>query len=855
MANLLIWVFLWYIKISSLPKLYYRLSKRTGVTVQKCRALEDAGKKLVKRSLDVKYWERCIDLELCPNFLKFKPPRLKQYKNVKQMYQNVVKESLHMAKDDLLHAEQQFQRRKVELTYQLSYLEKAALLSLLSKQFRITGKDVMKTHNDKLTRLWKTQRAKCPNCVVNLSDKQLSLEEENVLYRGLNRNVMLKNVPTDEIKNAIEDCINTAVFHEARNELADMPTPTSKREERQQKTALFDNVGNIAKRKCDAIFRDQLKVAYNKFISSAKCICSTRVSRAFHATINRLTKDDSIRVCKYDKGVGLVVLNADDYYTKLDSIVNDLTKFKKVDIVANDKHPLIKKEDSIKDYVYRYFKDHVDHKTYTTLHPSGSGPGKLYGLCKVHKDGYPMRPVVSMIGTAEYQLAKYLDEWIKPHIPSTYMLNSTQHFLTKINEVPVEEGDYCISFDVKSLFTNIPLEETIKIVAGYIFADKKRVLVPMTKLIFTRLLRLATQGMFLYRDTLYQQVDGVSMGSCLAPTLANFFLAHLESKILFKKIEKFHPKFYARYVDDIYCVFQSHVDYRKFMSVLNSLHPNITFTVEVGSNKLPFLDVEVELLNGKINTWVYRKDTNTNVIMNYHDVTPKSWKAGLLFCFLNRAFNICSSTYFFQNEVKILKAIFLQNSYTEMFFSQVFEKFMANKEKILTEEDEEAEKKKLVIKLPFFGRCSTIFGKNFRTLVENTFDMRVDVAFTSLKLQSFFRLKSRTPFAFLSNVVYKYECVSNPDLFYIGQTSRHLMERAKEHLSFSDKNSAVGAHISTCPMCKSAQLSVSNFRILKKCRTKFEAKIFEALLIQKLHPSLNTQVSNDNTGFLLKVFR
>ena len=140
-----------------------------------------------------------------------------------------------------------------------------------------------------------------------------------MLYRGLNRNVMLKNVPTDEIKNAIEDCINTAVFHEARNELADMPTPTSKREERQQKTALFDNVGNIAKRKCDAIFRDQLKVAYNKFISSAKCICITRVSRAFHAPINRLTKYDSFRVCKYDKGVGLVVLNADDYYTKLDS--------------------------------------------------------------------------------------------------------------------------------------------------------------------------------------------------------------------------------------------------------------------------------------------------------------------------------------------------------------------------------------------------------------------------------------------------------------------------------------------------------------------------------------------------------
>ena len=40
--------------------------------------------------------------------------------------------------------------------------------------------------------------------------------------------------------------------------------------------------------------------------------------------------------------------------------------------------------------------------------------GKLYGLCKVHKMGFPFRPVVSMIGTAEYTLAKYLDRIIIP---------------------------------------------------------------------------------------------------------------------------------------------------------------------------------------------------------------------------------------------------------------------------------------------------------------------------------------------------------------------------------------------------------------------------------------------------------
>ena len=215
------------------------------------------------------------------------------------------------------------------------------------------------------------------------------------------------------------------------------------------------------------------------------------------------------------------------------------------------------------------------------------------------------------------------------------------------------------------------------------------------------------------------------------------------------------------------------------------------------------------------------------------------------------------------NEVKKLRSIFLRNAYTSSFFDNVYKKFMMKKEEsnTVTEEDQDTEKDqdeevgiKLIIKLPYFGKCSTVFAQTISSLIKDTFDMKVDAVYSSLKLQSMFQLKSPTPFEFSSNVVYKFECVSNHSLFYVGQTARHLVERAKEHLSFSDKESAVGEHIKSCDMCKSAQLSVQNFQILKKCRNKFSTKIFEALFIQKLHPTLNTQVSNDY-GFLLKIFK
>ena len=83
----------------------------------------------------------------------------------------------------------------------------------------------------------------------------------------------------------------------------------------------------------------------------------------------------------------------------------------------------------------------------------GSVPGKLYGMAKVHKDGCPLRPVNSMIGTAEYQLAKWLDQIIKPYLPDQFCVNSTKGFIDKIRNFLLKSNSIFVSFDVVSLFT------------------------------------------------------------------------------------------------------------------------------------------------------------------------------------------------------------------------------------------------------------------------------------------------------------------------------------------------------------------------------------------------------------------
>ena len=92
------------------------------------------------------------------------------------------------------------------------------------------------------------------------------------------------------------------------------------------------------------------------------------------------------------------------------------SKFQEILIDENKSHPSISNEETIKRYLYNHVKKSVDESIYNRITPSGSQPDKLYGLCKVHKSGHPMRPVISMVGSAAYQLAKYIDTFIKPNI-------------------------------------------------------------------------------------------------------------------------------------------------------------------------------------------------------------------------------------------------------------------------------------------------------------------------------------------------------------------------------------------------------------------------------------------------------
>ena len=81
----------------------------------------------------------------------------------------------------------------------------------------------------------------------------------------------------------------------------------------------------------------------------------------------------------------------------------------------------------------------------------------------------PLCPIVSNIGTASYHLAKYLAKVLSPLSKSEYRVNSTTDFLKSIRNLKIPNKHRVISFDVKALFTNVPLDYTINLILRRIY--------------------------------------------------------------------------------------------------------------------------------------------------------------------------------------------------------------------------------------------------------------------------------------------------------------------------------------------------------------------------------------------------
>ena len=375
-----------------------------------------------------------------------------------------------------------------------------------------------------------------------------------------------------------------------------------------------------------------------------------------------------------------------------------------------------------------------------------------------------------------------------------------------------------------------------------IFAKSK-----ITKTVFKNLLKTCSQSIFIFNGEVYQQIDGLSMGSPLAPLLANWFVSNLETDLLQKQDE---PIMYCRYVDDIFSIFSNDKQANEFKQRLNNVHKDLIFTMETStSNQLPFLDIKIGIKENRFTTSIYTKPSNTNVVLNFDSCTPQSWKKNLIKYLFIRNERLVSKE-FQRNELIKIKELLSKNGYPIKFIENEIEKLQ--KSEVNSEEQLNTQNIQYLT-IPYIKKISDKFSKNMR----KTFDqigIKIQVAFSTTKVGNYFSLKDNISKYFSSCLVYKFSCPGDLDTQYIGETERQLFVRIKEHTT--PTNSTVFAHIENCIFCQNCDKIFNCFEVIKFCKKRSNLLAVEAIMIKKFKPKLNCQLGPDKgSRVTLNVFK
>jgi hypothetical protein len=145
--------------------------------------------------------------------------------------------------------------------------------------------------------------------------------------------------------------------------------------------------------------------------------------------------------------------------------------------------------------------------------------------------GNPIRPVVNNINAPNYKLAKFLTKNLKAYIqlPYQYNVKNSTNLAHYLEQLKIHEKHKLITFDIKDLYVNIPIDETISITQTLLLIQNNKTSTQqMIKLTET----ILQQNYFIFADNIYQPEKGISMGSPLSSDIAEIFLQHLEQTYL-----------------------------------------------------------------------------------------------------------------------------------------------------------------------------------------------------------------------------------------------------------------------------------------------------------------------------------
>uniref|UniRef100_A0A5S6QBT5 Reverse transcriptase domain-containing protein n=1 Tax=Trichuris muris TaxID=70415 RepID=A0A5S6QBT5_TRIMR len=275
-----------------------------------------------------------------------------------------------------------------------------------------------------------------------------------------------------------------------------------------------------------------IKGAINNTLSSHRRKVTPNMTGLERRTLSELRRNDNIIITKSDKGNVVVLMDRSTYDQKISTLLsNNIYKpirFDPTDTIRRTLSTLLNNfAMETGDSELCNIRQHI-YYTNNTKCP------ELYGLPKIHKEGAPLRPVVSSINSVTSKLCSYLNTILRPLTGnrSSFVKNS-KDFCNDIRQVSVATTDIMVSYDVKDLFTSIPMKHTLSVLEGLLVADAT--LTKRTRLNPFHITKLVSFCMregnyFRCQERFFSKTNGAPMGSPLSPILAEIFMEHFEKK-------------------------------------------------------------------------------------------------------------------------------------------------------------------------------------------------------------------------------------------------------------------------------------------------------------------------------------
>ncbi|XP_041471892.1 uncharacterized protein LOC121421288 [Lytechinus variegatus] len=335
--------------------------------------------------------------------------------------------------------------------------------------------------------------------VVNLSSRVLTSDETALLSKGLNFAIAPKRIPAVEIIAKIESSI---------------------------RCRYAETIGSVRRE-------------VNAILASAKPPKSN-VTPGMHKALKALKEESTIMILPADKGRASVVMDTSTYRDKISELISSgpyrALRKDPTDCLARKLATILRDLHKNGD---------IDDATYRVLRPTQKQPPRIYGLPEIHKPDVPLRPIVSCISSFAYNTSKLLADILAPLVGNNqHAVRNSASFVDFLRNETVLEHEVMVSFDVVSLFTNVPVEAACDVALQRLEADANlpdRTDLSPTQV--TELLRFVLKSTyFMYDGRFYEQQEGAAMGSPVSAVIAYLYMESFEEDALHACPPEFSPR-------------------------------------------------------------------------------------------------------------------------------------------------------------------------------------------------------------------------------------------------------------------------------------------------------------------------